>query len=102
MAIACPRTCGLCGVGDCKDTAPGCDSMKGACQDYVLRSYVGQHCQRTCKICTPGSGGLSAPTSNCVNTGVDCDRYAREGWCQGIPERENSMRIWCRKSCGFC
>ncbi|KAH7711343.1 Protein F35E8.7 [Aphelenchoides avenae] len=99
MAIACPRTCGLCGTGVCKDTGPGCDSMKGLCRDITLRSYLGQNCARTCNLCDPTGGGLAAP---CENTGIDCDRYAREGWCQGVPEHRNSMQTWCRKSCGWC
>lgn len=119
MSVACAATCGLCGVGTCKDAIAGCAAMKAAhmCNDYTLVEHMRKNCARTCGLCaSKGSGGAAARKR--LFKGIDDERFpdlapptcADSGNCPPFLHRcndpdpywSNIMHQYCAKSCGFC
>ncbi|KAH7707075.1 Protein F35E8.7 [Aphelenchoides avenae] len=51
MSQACPRTCGLCHQGACRDQMDSCCNMRHLCRDFAYRSFMTLNCGKTCGVC---------------------------------------------------
>ncbi|TKR59553.1 hypothetical protein L596_029206 [Steinernema carpocapsae] len=64
MADTCPKTCGLCNVGSCKDVLDDCFKMKLICRDFAAQPVLREQCPKTCDFCS--SRGAPNPVPNPV------------------------------------
>lgn len=60
LSQACPRTCGLCHHGACRDQMDGCCAMRHLCRDFAYRSFMTLNCGKTCGVCDDNVAGTLA------------------------------------------
>ncbi|KAH7710011.1 Protein T05B4.9 [Aphelenchoides avenae] len=119
LSQACPRTCGLCHHGACRDQMDGCCAMRHLCRDFAYRSFMTLNCGKTCGVCDDNVAGTlagantatgassaqvsasihhiaQAPPSGCQDTAVNCAQMSHS--CNTLPV----MRQHCARTCRFC
>ena len=70
LFLDCPKTCGLCTNGTCRDLNSGCNTMTALCKHVDWIDYMTTNCARTCDVCSTDTG------SNCSDIATNCVQNA--------------------------
>ena len=85
--LDCPRTCGLCTNGTCRDINSGCNTMTPLCRHVDWIDYMTTNCARTCDVCNTTTG------SNCSDIATNC--APNVGLCTNTIYRELMLSQCC-------